>query len=594
MAYHIDKSNKDLVIDGWEAGIADAPEQGIAMMRNVNLISVPGEGCVNFATSAVTIPPTGVTAMACTFTAATDTVSWTTSGINLYTGLAVKFGSSSGGVTAGTVYWISNVVNASTGTFKVYTDIGHSQLVDLTADGSNTFTVFVFGQGTHKALDVINNNVFFLDLTGQAWWVNTSGNLIFLGNTTLDSPVHGQGLVTIASASNTGFLLVFRDTNIDYLPTTYLTSTSTPAWTYGWQTITTTASAGTSHYAIFAQDNAVYFCNNQTVGSILSKGGNNIDPSSSSTYTFGANALLLPVVDRATCLAELGSSLLVGGIQNKVYPWDRVSTSYAYPLILAENLTTRMVTTNSTTYIFAGNRGRIYRTNGSNVDLFKKVPDSITTVTDPYFTWLDAIYWKNQIYFSFLTSKNDGTAITNLGGVWAIDVSMNVMGTPTSVAFRMTNTLTQGVTPYAYVIAPNVQSTTPAGAGLYIAWVIASGPQYGLDVTTSTPYNDYTNGTGAQIFCDLIPTGTLYAPKTWTQIEWKMAEPMVAGEKIRISVRQSGYAAGFIQVGETTAAVLSDVYAVNFQNGQWLQVLVEMQSTNTTPTYNRLKEIRLR
>ena len=61
MAYRQEKNNGDIdiVIDGFEKGIADSPEQGIADMRNMNITSVPNEAAVQFATSGLTLPATG-------------------------------------------------------------------------------------------------------------------------------------------------------------------------------------------------------------------------------------------------------------------------------------------------------------------------------------------------------------------------------------------------------------------------------------------------------------------------------------------------------------------------------------------------------
>ncbi len=596
MAYHVEKGTGDIVIDGFEAGIADSPEQGIAFMRNVNLVSIPGEAAVNYATTAINVPPVGITGVSCTLDTATHSVTWTATA-TLYTDCAVTFSTSVGGVTAGTVYWISNV---SGNTFKIYADIAHQTQI-LVTDATTTFTVISFGQPTYRTLDEVNGYIFILDLNGRAWWVNASGNLTFLGNTTLTS-THGNGI-----AANNGFLYVWRDQAIDYYVIDFTTNAA-PNWVYGWQStgLAVNAASNYTHSALIAQDAGIYFCNNKFVGSIKqAAAGTPIDPSVTSSYVYNASALQLPFTDSVTCLAELGYTLLVGGILNKVYPWDRVNINYEYPLILGENYTTRMVTTNTTTYIFAGYRGRIYQTNGSNVNLFKKIPDHITLDfgggTDPYFTWLDAMYWKNQIYFSFNVAKNDGTALNTMGGIWAFDVSMNIMGTPTSVAFRLTNILSAGAAAHAYVLAPNIRTSTPAGAGIYAGWVNPLTSAYGVDVTTSSPYT--TAGIGAEIYCDLIPTGLFLTPKQFAQVEFKLSAPLVANEKVEIYARQNYADAWSNLIGSTTTVgAVSDVYTVNFEggnsstnsNGQWIQLYAALFSTATTPSFTRLKELRIR
>ena len=51
--YHFDPYDNCLVLDGVEKGIADAPDKGIANLRNTNTSSIPGEVSVNFKTLAV-------------------------------------------------------------------------------------------------------------------------------------------------------------------------------------------------------------------------------------------------------------------------------------------------------------------------------------------------------------------------------------------------------------------------------------------------------------------------------------------------------------------------------------------------------------
>lgn len=596
-----------IVINGFEAGVADSPEEGIAFMRNVNLVTVPGESAVNFATSAINVPPTGISGNSCTFTGATDIVTWTPTG-TLYTGCAVTFGSSTGGVTSGTIYWITVL---SSSTFKVYTSInrGPSTLVDLT-DASNTFSVITFGTPSRKALDYSGGNVFLLDTAGRAWWINASGNLTFLGNTTLTN-AHGNGICVFGNnnTGNTGFLFIFRDTSVDYLPLTELTANNAPGWVYAWNAygLTDNAATGHSHDALVLSANGgMHFCNSLFIGRVLPTAGVTFDPTSSSTYTttLAAPAAGLPQTDGAVCLAELNGQVLVGGIQNKVWVWDGLAAFYNSYIQLSEIYVTRMVTTNASTYIFAGNRGRIYITNGANAQLFKKVPDHIITIfsstngADPYFTWLDAMFWKNQIYFSFLVAKNDGTSITNMGGLWALDMSMNIMGTSTPVALRMTNVLSPGAAAYPYVIAPNIRTTTPAGAGLYVAWVQTLTSATGVDVSASTPYTDFTGSIGGEIYTDLIPTGTLKMPQTFNQVEWKLSQELVSGEAVRVSIRQSFSQAWTVLGSTTTSGLLSDTYPIDVQygiaNGQWVELYVELQSTASSPSLVRLKELRIR
>lgn len=577
MAWHYDK--KDIVIDGFANGIADSAEQGIIDMRNVNIVSAPNEASVNFATAAITIPP-AVTTASVTFTAATDIATWTPTA-TLYNGLAITFGATTGGVTAGVIYWVGNV---SGSTFKIYNAINSndpSNLVDLTANVSTTFTTIQLGAMTYAALSWVSRYNFFIDANGRAWWVKTATNvLVNLGNTTLTN-AHGNGIVVYA-----GFIFVFRDTAIDYLPVDAVTNTSSTAsqWIYGWKT---DLSSNLIHQAIASQDNAIYFCNDKFVGSVLTNAGSSFDPTNGGSYTYTASALLIPADDGVTYLAELGTNLLVGGIRNFIYPWDRLSTSYAYPLIFAENNIQKIVSTNANAYVFAGNRGRIYQTNGSNVQLYKKFPDQISALTDPYWSWGGAMYWRNQLFFGIQSSTNAGGSFETTGGVWAIDLTSNALRGVNSLSYGSPQT---GTMP---VIAPNISTSTPAGAGFFAAWTNNS--VNGLDVTTTSPYASSID-TSLQIDSDLIPVGTYFKPDTQGQIQFKLSLPLVTGETFRIQQRpylRSSWTTIGTTTGLTGTNQLSDAYPVNYEKYQYLQFRAQAVSTASSPSYCRLTELRL-
>jgi len=79
MAYSIDPINGDIVIQGFQAGIADSPYTGISDLRNVNIVSTPGEAAINFATAKVSPAAlsgsvTSAASSVCTFTGAAGLV----------------------------------------------------------------------------------------------------------------------------------------------------------------------------------------------------------------------------------------------------------------------------------------------------------------------------------------------------------------------------------------------------------------------------------------------------------------------------------------------------------------------------------------
>ncbi len=280
------------------------------------------------------------------------------------------------------------------------------------------------------------------------------------------------------------------------------------------------------------------------------------------------------------CLAELGTQLLIGGSFNAIYTWDRINTNRGQALLISDSGIYYMITINTNTYIFAGKRGRIYVTNGSQAQLYAKVPDHISGSIDPLFTWGNCAYNKNQLYFGVSARANAGQAtITSYAGLWAIDITTNALR-----AVVLPTTTTAAVTA---VYALNNQAVS--GYGLYFGW--STGSTYGMNgLLSSTPYTSYT----AYVESDLIPIGQYLDKRTFENIEFKLAIPLVANEGIKISVRP--YRSGsWTEVGETTTAgAISDYYLVNFDQYQWLQVRVDIKSASSSPSYVRLMQIRIR
>lgn len=596
MAYRAEKNGQtvDIVIDGFEDGIADSPYKGLADIRNANVTSSPGEAMVNFATAGLTLPP-NQSNISFNGNAATDVltlVSGTTAGY--YASMAIIVNTTAGGLTSGTVYYMGSITST---TFKLYADPALTSLIDITSTiTGSTFSIVQLGAASYWTQDQGTKYIFFVDTSGRAWYIS-NGNfsiavntVVYLGNLTLGG---GQGICAFF-----GYLFVFRSTTIDYANINNLLAGSSPfiQWHYGWSAVGTPLIDYT-HQVISATDNAMYFCNGSGVGSVLQKAGTNFDPASSSTYTFNNVALALPNFDRATFLSQLGTNLLVGGIQNYVYPWNRTSPSFNYPLIIGENSTARIVSTNSSAYIFAGNRGNIYITNGVNIQLYKKVPDFLSGTENPYYTWGtsylsaatvgagDAIYLRNFIYFTLVAYDNAGNALNNLGAVFAIDTNTKALTIANQLSYGSYNGTITALIPN---IVTSGSFTLSPGLSYFAAW--SSGGSFGVDVSSSTPYTNYQT----YIDSDFIPVGTFAQSRTFQQVEFKLSKPLVAGESVRVSQR-SNLTDAFTVIGTTTTTgAISDMYPVNWQTVQWLQLRAELSSIASSPSYTRLTQIRIR
>lgn len=665
MSYVLEKTTagQDIVISGWEDGISDNPYEGIADMRNVDNVTIPGEISVAMATE-TTITQGSISA---TFTVdpATDLFTWSASS-TLEVNTAITVSNSGGGLPAplavNTAYYVKSVGGNN---FTLSTHAGGTLLnITTTGSGTNTFTTIQMGTPKYYATSPIRLNgtqsialYFVIDSNGRTWvydssflggsdtWVYTNSKEVGEGTTST-----GNGLVQYK-----GYLFAFTGAQINVLPvgilSTLATLTTRSNWILGWQT---TVSAS-SHQAIVAvNDDSVYFCDGAYVGSILtaiedmsgvvaSSTGQvfnianthtvadgvttNASPNISSVtaffqpadigavivgthipagayiisvtdnkhavisanatandtaltftitsgYVYNSQARALPSFDVANCLAELGGNLLIGGINNYIYPWDRISTgiNQSGAISLSENFVSRLVTFNTTTYIFCGYRGRVYRTNGSNVSDYWEIPEYLSNTTNPYFIWTDAIFNRNQLYCGFQVQSNNGITINQYGGLWTIDTNTG--------KGKLQNQLSYGTySGYVSALVTNrsvVVNTPPSGDGygLFIGW--NNGTVGGIDIGVSEPYT----GGESIIVSDMIPVGQYLTKWTGNNLEFKLSAPLAQGESVALAYREN-IANDFTDVPITEGGLAGDISgitAMNFEKIQWLQVQATLTS----------------
>lgn len=584
------KVTKDgtIIFSGFEKGIAASPHEGIGDMRNVNLLGVPGEASVNFKMSAMTKPPT-VTTLA--FSVATTDIFTVASTSGWYNGMAVTLNTvvTAVGVVTGRVYWVGNLTAT---TFKLYKNpsLAAGQLADVTTAGTGTMSSYTLSKPIAWTTDPrfytgptgsAHRRVYILDEAGRVWWIYNAGgtlanSLVYLGNDTL------TGTTGRAIAYYNRYILVFRTASVDYILASNIDADvdldGVSGWTYGWASVSSTPQQ--PRPLIVGADNAVYYDNDGVVGSIIETPGDSFDPTDAASYTQNNSALDLPNNTGIFSLGELGRYLLVGGSREAIYPWDRISPSFELPIIIPEYGTYFIVSGNNLAWLFSGSRGRVYVTNGSSVEEYAKVPDYVSGVQMPYYSWSWATLWKNQLLFSFTATTNASVALTSTGGVWSIDTKDKVMRGANLLSYA-----TYGGT--ASVIVPDVLTYAQPGSAIYVGWDLSGA--YGVDYPSTEPYQDFE----ARIDTEIAPLGTYIDKYTPRHFEFKLARPLVAGEKIRLSARPS-LADSFVVLGTTTTATLvSDAYDTNFEDAQWVQLRAEYSSTATTPSYVPLTEIRM-
>lgn len=611
MAFHIDPNNGDIIIDGFQNGVGDSPYSGLTDLRNINIISVPGEGSINFSTQLVTPSQTITAGTVSSANSGNNTITFT-GAPGLANGMAVTFSASTiSGVSTNTIYWINGLTGGpTTFTASLYTDYDPpDSIVTISGTGTGTFSIVKVNQPHYFARESgggTDLTTWCIDALGQVWsnLGTPGGTWVYTGNKVPDSNhTAGNGLLFYEASDGTGYLFVFHNSSIDVASST----TGYETWNYQWDPVAgsfgsysatptrvlkTPSALSYSHEAFVAPDSKAYFCDLNWVGEFFQLVPTTpFDPSNNATYVFSETELL-PVTEWGNCINFLGTNILVGANTNKIYVWDAFDTTFSYIILLAENFVAKMVTVNTNTYIFVGNRGRIYLTNGSQATLYKKMPDHVSGTIEPYYQWGGATFNKNQLYFSALVTTNGGTANTNYGGLWAINLDNG--------AIRLTNKLSYGTyAGFASAIISNIglpqvfnpfsTITNPPGSGLFIGWDNGSS-NYGIDGTVSTLYQSGES----VIISDMLPIGTAVQPTTPLQFEYKLSTPLIAGETIALQVASS-LNGSFTTIGTTSTAVLSEIFPNTTQEFQWLLVKTILTAgTSATPTYNRLTQIRVK
>lgn len=556
-----------LIINGWENGMADSPHLGIGLIRNADIESYPGA-------VKVVKKPVGVfhSITEQTFTADAGTDICTTpanveANAAVFSGAAVYFtttGALPAGLAIDTIYFLYRISNT---TFKVCTSYKNSAgssagtVINITDAGTGVHTIHQVPIGTINWIinDPRANTKFMLGSNGRVWFLfdgNTYAYLLL--NSTLDAgssavtAASGQGLVLSPfSSTSTNYLFVFRNNKIDVINVYGTTEIETPTWSNAWQTLNSGAGSGNSHHAIVGQDDAIYFCDDRYVGSIIETVGSTFDPATGGTYTFNSQALDLPPQEVAQCLEELGSDLYIGGNNsNKIYPWDRISDSFRIPVPCPEYSIKRMKNIGGALYILAGSWGNVYYSPGTYVKHFKKIPFYV--VNNAYAIQTNPITWGG---------------IANINGALIFGLAGQTTGS--SGVYRL------------YPDGRLIHDNTPITGSANVIGLFAKDDFYmmgysgGADQFTTS---QYTTGYPTVIHSPLYKIGNKTQKAAYSKLEVQLADIATTGN-IRVGYRRDKKAsfttlATFTIDSASTSYVEEDIGITDLEN---IQIQVEMQ-----------------
>ncbi len=341
-------------------------------------------------------------------------------------------------------------------------------------------------------------------------------------------------------------------------------------------------SADVQHMTLVAANTGdLYFCNGPYVGAFTLNLNQKFNKSDMNTFTFYSNILALPPTETSVWLSELKNQLMVAGKQ-RLYPWDFFSPFWSNPIPMDEEFK-KMINILNNLYIFAGNKGNIYLSNGYSLERFKKMPDYIAGVVDPSWEWGGIMSHRQMPYFQAL-AQNSQSGANILAGIFSLN--------PLDGSLVMENQNSPGLIPTG-AVSDGLLIDSNLTAIDYDKYYSAFGAtNSGIDFNDTTLYSNNE----AVIETDIVPVGTYLQNKTFSSAEFKLDQPLQSGDSISLYARQS-LSDAYTLIGTTTSAVLSfSEQKMPIEKFQWIQFKVTMSCNPaaTSSSFNRLRELRIR
>lgn len=657
MAYRYEKNangETDLVISGWEKGIADSPYLGIANMRNVNTSWYPGVAYTAY--KRIRVNTAGGNQ---TFLGVTGSPNYLamSGALTLNVGDAVTF-STNGTLPAplviNTTYFVSAITVNGANNFQVSATLGGAAITITTAGvATNTVLVTTMGKPVQAAQNNSDGNnpygtIYILDNNGRIWQntgTQTTTGLpyfVLLYGNTLNLGSSSWGLAFYSK-----YLFVIRGNDIDVNGDASGTINST-LWSNSWFTSTaltltgapvagaTSATISGSAWPYATGTYNVAFVN-ETVSGLLTNSQNTLtwtpalkqNETTAINVNLGLSGLIRMAFVSNTNILYFCNGRYIGAISTPAgYTFSKVLTggggftnhlNYA-ALTLPPGVFSTWLDQQQTNLLVAAQE-TIYP--WDQISTFYGTPLPITENIVRMINISNTVYvlagLKGNIYvtngYSISVVKKIPDAIAGvIDPLWgwgsAISHRQKLYFSVLAQNGQTGTGLLNGV--FSVDEQGNLNFENQNSNGLTNASATADAVLFDVNTTTRDSYYssffdgvtggiDY-NGTTLYssnepvIETDLIPIGTFAQSKTFQSMEFKLDQPMQSGDSITVYARQS-LSDTFVQVGTTTTAVLSDFYQpVNFQKWQWVQfkITISCNSVSTSSSFVRLREIRIR
>lgn len=553
--------DKPLIISDFQKGIGDSYNANFANFQNCDIYSVPGSVKISNKTANTYARSSSVYTDTLEFDYLTLTTApgWTTG-----TPIVFTTNTCPSPLSINTVYYAIMLTPTHLQVASSYANALAGTYITLTSFGSFGLSVYSYYQMGLVKQFVQGSVLYALDENNVVWYYDTTYSNWFV----LGGKGNGSG-AGYGMALWKDYLFVFRATTIDV----WGPISGTPAWTTSWQTITTAS----FHPSLVGQDDILYIGCGRYVASVMENTGQTFAPGTGATFTWSAQALDLPSEYSITTMVELGTNLLLGTEHSylykaRIYPWDRISSSFGLPVDIQENGVKQMININNLVYVMAGKKGHFYVTDGTSAKEYRDIPPSLIGS--------DVSTEANLITYPYAILNIKGHLHTGFGVIGNTLTNMGVYAFGEKATLSLANTISTGYTGGTTNDIHIGALSNKANNAYWVSW--QDGTTYGIDAVSETlRYTTYT----AFFETGFYQIGTKRQPKTLQFFEILLARELSTGQGVRLSYRVNKTDA-YTVIGTFDYATHGALHSYVIDNSTVLadqiQFKVELTSTNAT------------
>lgn len=377
---------------------------------------------------------------------------------------------------------------------------------------------------------IYGDKLYALDAAGKIW-SSVDG--------TTWTEITGHTATAISSIEYwKGYLFYFTRPSSSVVTVQVYSGSGTTWGTTWWSTVGSSKIDYTNIATCVGRDDRLYFGIGNVIHSVNEKAGQNFVYTDSGTYTQNTAVLDLPEDSPIVDIEELDTKLMIAA-GNKIYPWDRTSSTFNLALVISEGTVNSLVTGNGLLYINAGKRCSFLVTNGSDVRLLKELPThlffegvNITATVYPN----ASMFKDNKVYFG-ISSFGTFTG-TYQYGVWSYHTLTGALVQESKPSTNDVSATSVQIEIGALWGSVNITNTIEC---YYMGFRIVdstNGNSYGIDEIGASRYTK-TDVFTSWIVTPLYLVGTRNNPRNFSVVSWTVGKELSSTSNVKISWRKN-------------------------------------------------------